>query len=348
MGVHPPARRLLLLTDSLVGGLGAAVAAQAAWFSDHGWVVAVAAPVEDQSWELPDGVVRLVVPVPPTARRALGMRDAARRLREEHRRFGSDVVHCHGLRSLLIALAGLQRRPFVSLHGAGAVVDDPRGYHLVRRAALRAAPLLSRGAFSAAPEFGGRWRFTPLASPRLQELDRLPFPDDGVPTFLWLGRLATQKRADVFVDAMAALGRRRDVVGLVAGDGPLADELRERAERAGAPVRFLGHCADVAPLLEQAWAVALFSRYEALTFAVQEAMWSGRPVVSSPLPGIEWLVDETGLLAADAGEAAAAFDQLCDHTRAAALAERAARRIREVMDPTGSWGIVAQAYDRAV
>jgi glycosyltransferase involved in cell wall biosynthesis len=246
------------------------------------------------------------------------------------------------MRSFTAALA-TGRRPFVTLHGAGTVPSDPRGYRQVRQAVRMVIPHLARAAISAAPDVPG-WRFLPHASPRLASLGRLPFPPAGqIPTFAWVGRVDEGKPGDEFVEVLAALGRRRAVAGVVVGSGNGLARMEALAQRAGAPVQFVGE-QDPEPFLARSWALVLFSRHEAVSFVAQEAMWAGRAVVASPLPGLRWLIGTTEPLVEDANQATAVLEDLCDPIRARARGDAAAERVRGLLTPDDPWPAVAAMY----
>jgi glycosyltransferase involved in cell wall biosynthesis len=123
----------------------------------------------------------------------------------------------------------------------------------------------------------------------------------------------------------------------------MVDELAALVAELDAPVEMVGH-RPPGPLLAEAWGLGLFSSQEAVTFAVQEAMWVGRPVVCSSLPGLRWLVGDSGFLADDVASATDAFRRLCDHETASALGDRAAIRARELIDPDATWPATKRAY----
>jgi glycosyltransferase involved in cell wall biosynthesis len=341
---RPP--RLLIIAETLRGGLGAVVLEQSEWFAARGWQVTVASPEEDGPPEHTDHV-RVEIPI--SARQVTAMARATRDLRRIVRSRRPDVIHCHGLRSFAVARLASGLAPYVTLHGSGTVPSDPIGYEFLRKLGLQVAPYLAAGAFNAERERRSRWTFMAHASPRLATLDRRPFPAaSSEPTFLWLGRLSEQKRPDIFVEAIAAAAATRPVRGVIAGDGPLKDELVRRIAELDAPIEIIGHSDDVDKLLDRAWALVVFSRFEALTFSVQEAMWAGRSVIASPLAGMRWLVGDAGFVASDVPTATAAMLTLTDHAVAMRLGEASAERIRKLMSPGSPWPEVAGVYGLGV
>lgn len=336
-------RRLLIVADTLAVGIGDVVREQAVWFAARGWMVRVAAPISASASSL-EGARHHRVAIPESARDLRAMRRSIAHVRAILRSDQPDIVQCHGLRSFAVAsLAGC--RPYVTLHGSGQVSSDPLGYGLIRRIALRVAPWLAIEAFSAGPEQRHGWSFVPHASPRLASLDRSPFPvPDSVPTFLWLGRLSEPKLPSLFIEAISAAARTTPVWGIIAGDGPLSEAAARHIAELGAPIDVIGHSDDVEGLLARSWALVLFSGFEALTFSAQESMWVGRPVISSPLPGIRWLLGDTGSVASDLAEATARVLELADHRVAMERGDRAATRIRELIVPGAPWPLLEARY----
>ncbi|WP_449061263.1 glycosyltransferase family 4 protein, partial [Planomonospora algeriensis] len=152
-----------------------------------------------------------------------------------------------------------------------------------------------------------------------------------LPVLLTVARLAQQKGLETLLDAVACLvaGPAPQALFLVAGDGPLREELQRRIDREGLPVRLLGDRDDVADLLEVARALVVPSRWEGQPLSVQEALRAGTPVVATAVGGIPEMVGEGGLLvpygeaAALAGAVARVLD---DEGLARGLAEQAVRR----------------------
>jgi glycosyltransferase involved in cell wall biosynthesis len=156
--------------------------------------------------------------------------------------------------------------------------------------------------------------------------------------------LAGQKGFDVLLDA-AAHWRDLDPPPLlaIAGDGPLAGELRARAAALGVAASFLGRRDDIADLLAAAAVFVLPSRWEGQPLIVQEALRAAAPIVATRVGGIPDLVgDDAAVLVApgDApGLAAAVRAVLTDASLANRLRAAAARRAAAL--PTANDAIAA-------
>jgi glycosyltransferase involved in cell wall biosynthesis len=156
-----------------------------------------------------------------------------------------------------------------------------------------------------------------------------PPPPPGEPRLLAVGRLIPIKGLDVLLRSFAAA--RREVPALtleLAGEGPLADELRAQAPEG---VTFLGRVAPVGPALERAAVVVVPSRGEGFGMVALEAAERGRAVVASSVGGLPEIVadGETGLVVppGDADALARAIVGLAtDPSRVRAMGEAARRR----------------------
>ncbi len=326
-----PALDLLVVADSVEGGLGASAVAHAEWFASHGWMVGLVAP--DQAEGETCGVHRLSVGAVASALDVADVRAAARSLRRLLSSSRPSVVHAHGTRAqLLCLLAG--RRPFVTMHGGGGRVPGQSSVGTWSRQLGRSlAPLLAQQSYSAAPA-GRGWDTVLHASPRLGRLDHVASsPSAQTPEFLWLGRLDEPKQPLTFVRACALAAQSSDVTGVVVGDGPQRSMLEAEAARLGAPVKFAGETADVAGYLERAWAVCLFSGFEGVPFSMQEAMWAGRPVVLSPLPSLRWFAGSAATYAGSADEVAEVLLSLTSPEVVSQLGARAKERIHKLLTP---------------
>jgi glycosyltransferase involved in cell wall biosynthesis len=157
----------------------------------------------------------------------------------------------------------------------------------------------------------------------------------------------TRKQPELFVRAIAEVARRgQPIKGLLGGSGARLGEISALVHELRAPVEVLGQ-ADPTDVLRRSWAFALFARSEGTPLAVMEAMWAGRTVVGSPVPGIEWLVGDTGTIAGSVDAAADAFQRIAadrDHTAESGLA--AAQRVRALVGPWTPWDTTEPHYLR--
>jgi glycosyltransferase involved in cell wall biosynthesis len=167
---------------------------------------------------------------------------------------------------------------------------------------------------------------------------------DDPATFLWFGNLVDQKRPDLFVRAISRAAETVPVRGIMAGGGSRHDEIERLIGDLRAPVEMEGHVNDVQSALDRARSVVLFSWFEGVSFAVEEAMWVGRPVLCSPLQSLRWLLDDTGVFADDVETAVARIIEPADLDYAAGLAERASARIRRLIAPDAPWPRLDMAY----
>lgn len=130
------------------------------------------------------------------------------------------------------------------------------------------------------------------------DIDRYRPPSDGAAgdlaesaerdrTVIYVARLAPVKNPYVLLRAWRRLNAQGRYRLLLAGDGPMAGELRDYAEREGLNhVEFLGHVADVAALHRRGSVYVLPSPSEGCPNALLEAMASGLCPVATRVPGI--------------------------------------------------------------
>lgn len=269
---------------------------------------------------------------------------AARMLRAATR--GAHLVHAHGLRAATVAaVANLGRRTplVVTLHNA-VDTDSPvlrRAYAAIEQFVARSADVV----IGASPDLAARAEacgarravFREVAAPPLEQptrsrdevRDALHIPA-GAPLLLSVGRLHPQKGYDTLLRAASQWKdhpARPEVV--IAGDGPLEDELRREIDSRGLRVRLLGRRTDVADLLGAADLVLLPSVWEARSLVAQEAMRAGVALVSTTTGGMGELVGDAAYRI-PVGEpdalASAVSELLDDPARRAALAEAGRRR----------------------
>ena len=163
--------------------------------------------------------------------------------------------------------------------------------------------------------------------------ERLGVDDDFV--FLHVGRLAAEKNVELVIDAYR-LYREANVESrsalVIAGDGPEAPALRERA-RGLNDVHFLGNLERrfLLPLLYgSSDAFVYSSETETLGLVVLEAMASGLPVVATPMGGVaDNLRHEQNGLAFPAGDARAMASAMARVVADPALRRRLGTGARE-------------------
>ena len=110
------------------------------------------------------------------------------------------------------------------------------------------------------------------------------------PLVLTAARFTAQKDHATLVAAVpSVLARNPETCFVLAGDGPLLEDVRHAAAELGVgpAIRMLGHRSDVPDLLGAADLFVLPSRFEGLPLAVLEAMAAGVPVVATRIGGTE-------------------------------------------------------------
>jgi glycosyltransferase involved in cell wall biosynthesis len=142
--------------------------------------------------------------------------------------------------------------------------------------------------------------------------------------FLYAGRLSAEKGISLLLEAWdrhpdGELGPLR-----VAGDGPLAEQIRHRATSRG-DIEFLGRLdkSSLVDAMRQSSVVVVPSTWdEVCPMVAIEALANARPVLGTARGGLPWLVGEAGwTVPATADALAAAFTRA--RAEAAAIAPRA-------------------------
>jgi glycosyltransferase involved in cell wall biosynthesis len=133
----------------------------------------------------------------------------------------------------------------------------------------------------------------------------LGLPADAAHVLSVVGRLEEQKGHRYLLDAFAGVVRVVPNAHLaLAGDGTLRHALAEQAKALGIDrrVHFLGHRQGVQTILDASDVFVLPSLWEAMPFALLEAMAAALPVVATAVAGVPELVveGETGFLVAPA------------------------------------------------
>ena len=152
---------------------------------------------------------------------------------------------------------------------------------------------------------------------------------------LTAARLDRVKGVDVLVKAsikLAEMGVKATFI--VAGEGPLKEELSKLIEETKAPVKLVGHRGDVNRLMAACDIVVLPSIYEPFGMPAAEAGALGKPVVASNVGGLKEIVlnGVTGILVTPGDEhelAKAIFRLASNRELRAKMGVRARRHVKE-------------------
>jgi len=283
----------------------------------------------------------------------------ARAIARVARERGVRLLHAHDFKALFVALvAGLLARvPVVAtFHGDTRTTAAVRVYELVARILgnfTRGVAAVSR----ALERRLRRWvRIAPVAfvpnglpqSAPISEVERraarAKFGLRDAYCIALIGRLAPEKGHRVLFESARAIGASL----LVAGDGPLRDELREAAQ--GLDVRFLGYLEDAREVFAAADVIAIPSLTEGLPLTALEALDLGRCVVASAVGELpELLAGGAGVLVppGDAAALSEALQSARDEAYRARIEEKARARARRY-GVAAMAGAYASLYGRAL
>ena len=115
----------------------------------------------------------------------------------------------------------------------------------------------------------------------------------------WLGRLVQIKRPDRLLEIAAWLKRNHpDVRIVVAGDGPMREEIEQEAKRAELPIEFVGWVLDIESILALSELMILTSDNEGTPLSLIQAQMAGLPVVATDVGSVSEIVldNETGIV----------------------------------------------------
>lgn len=171
----------------------------------------------------------------------------------------------------------------------------------------------------------GKETVLPGAGINLERYPCVPYPENQPPRFLYIGRIMREKGVDELFAAMRRLhgecGAVLDIVGFYDGD-----DYRKQVEglTADGVAVFHGFQQDPRPYYAAADCVVLPSYHEGMSNVLLEAAATGRPVITSDIPGCREAVEDgkTGFLCR-ARDADSLYEQMSRMARAS-LEERQA------------------------
>lgn len=177
-------------------------------------------------------------------------------------------------------------------------------------------------------------------------------------TILSVGRLGPEKRFHLGMEVLNELWLRGySQLGLeIAGDGPMLDQLKEKAQQIqmlDGQIKLHGQVSDLRGLYSSARVLLVSSAYEGSPNVVLEAMACGLPVVGFSVDGVRELVQNgrTGLLAPnnDVSKLADCVEVIINHPETAMrLAVEARKHVRNRHSLTSLPDSIAEVFTKAL
>lgn len=263
---------------------------------------------------------------------------------------GPDVVHTHGMRADVVAgWSGRRLRlpTITTVHGFTGASWKLQVYQRLQLMMLPtfdavvavSRPLVQQLARRGVPRerlhlVENAWTESRPIVPRAEARRRLGIDPTQFGTVLgWVGRLSSEKGADVLIEALARIADR-DVGVAIIGDGPRRADLEARASRLGIAerIRWCGPIPEAATMFSAFDAFVLSSRREGTPIVLFEAMAARIPIVATRVGGVpDVLPRGTALLVAPDdpdGLACAIRETVTDPRAAAARAATAQDNLR--------------------
>jgi glycosyltransferase involved in cell wall biosynthesis len=170
------------------------------------------------------------------------------------------------------------------------------------------------------------------------------------PIILYVGRMEEkQKRPKLFLEALACVRQKKNVFGVLCGEGPQLSELEMLKHKLGLDVyvHFTGYlpASSVWAMMKKASALVSLSLSEGCPNAVMEAMACGCPLVITDIPAHREILDESCALFTDPSnvqQTTNAIIEIFDN------AEAAKERALWAKQKTRVWSIteMARNYER--
>ena len=265
-----------------------------------------------------------------------------------------DVVHAHWWIPAGVS-AWLAGRPYVvTLHGTDvALLERSRAARLVGRRVLHGAAAVTAVSSYLAVRAARAVQLQPgriLVQPMPIDTQGFSRTSRGGGGIVTVGRLTSQKRIDLLLDALAELRTRGRTLALtIVGNGPARPGLERRVAelRIAGQVRFLGEVPPerIPDAVGDADVFVFPAVGEGLGLVAAEALLLGVPVVATrDGGGVTDIVPETGagrLVSPDAREIARAIEELALDPESRRLAAVAGVALRRRFDPA----VVAQRFE---
>jgi glycosyltransferase involved in cell wall biosynthesis len=273
-----------------------------------------------------------------------------------------DIVHSHGYKADIYcssAVRGARRARVATVHNWPTKTLKMRAYASIDKFALRSFSRVVAVSVAVAQELVRSG--VPLDKVKLIEngVDPAAFRNgtDRVRTELnlrhlpvigYIGRLAAEKGLDVLFSSIPGIVQRcPEVQVILAGDGPIRNQLTQSAQKLGigSHVRFLGVRSDMADLYRAIDVLVLPSRDEGLPMTVLEALAAGKAVVASSVGQIPQVIrhGETGLLV-QAGSREQLADAILELLGSPQLRKKLGSQGRQLIDSEFTAEAMARKY----
>jgi glycosyltransferase involved in cell wall biosynthesis len=335
-------RVLHVITEMGTGGAESLVVELVRRGAEIGWDSAVASAGGSKADELlAAGVPHFVVPA--ARRRVRGILRARSATARAVTAFGPDIIVAHNVSASFVTWLARPQVPVLTVFHGVADADYRNAARVLSRTSdhVVAVAQVIANRLTAAGLRGVKTSVIPNAvTPgplvsRVAARESLGLPDETL-VGLCLARMVPQKRHDVLLKAWAQLPD--NAILLLAGDGPLRDDLEGLARSMSHRVRFLGNRTDVSELLAAADLTVLTSDWEGLPMALLESLASGRPAVATDVDGVREILARGGgrlVPPGDVGGVVTALRELLQDTAARTqAAEAGLATIKEFYNPS--------------
>lgn len=224
--------------------------------------------------------------------------------------FEPNIVHTHTFKAgLLGRLAALstRKRPFLVHTFHGHLLNGYLGFvklrilkTIERLLAHRTDVLVSVGEKVKAELVesgignGQRFEVVPpgFPMPHLSSTQKRTEPiNPNVLTCAWIGRIVEVKAPERILEIARYISKSKTSVQfLIAGDGPLRNQIQTQSESESLPIKFLGWTGDVPTFLKEVDLLILTSLNEGTPVSIIEAQRMGKPVVSTDVGSVREVI----------------------------------------------------------